>query len=104
MFLKRFWVAGAAVLFAVSGSLSASAGDLGVFKHSGDVGEVGTPGSVEYDKDAKTYTVTASGHNMWAERDGFHFVWKKMKAKDLSILSIASWKWTWIVIRATKSM
>lgn len=57
---------------------------LGVFESHGDVGTVLHPGSVKYDEAARTYTVSGSGENMWAARDAFHFVWKKMSG-DVSL-------------------
>jgi hypothetical protein len=52
---------------------------VGQFDHHGDVGNVATPGSVVYDAERQTYTITASGTNMWADKDEFHFAWKRMK-------------------------
>ncbi len=51
---------------------------LGLFESHADVGVVLHPGTFAFDPTAKTYTVTASGENMWATKDAFHFVWKKM--------------------------
>jgi TolB protein len=51
--------------------------DLGLFEAQGDVGAVGKPGTLEYDAKAKTYTIGASGENMWFGTDAFHFVWKR---------------------------
>src|SRR5262245_11052056 len=48
---------------------------VGIFTDHRDVGTVLHPGSVAYDGSAKTYTVTASGENMWGTRDAFHFAW-----------------------------
>ena len=52
---------------------------VGQFDSHGDVGGVATPGSVVFDKEHQTYTVSASGTNMWAGKDEFHFLWKRMK-------------------------
>ncbi len=52
---------------------------VGQFEHHEDVGAVATPGSVAYDAAKLTYTITASGTNMWAGKDEFHFAWKRMK-------------------------
>jgi Tol biopolymer transport system component len=57
---------------------------LGIFKRHGDVGLVQSPGSVEFDERAKTYTITGNGENMWAAKDAFHFVWTTV-AGDLSL-------------------
>jgi len=51
---------------------------IGAFEASTDVGNVSRPGSVRYDAELQQYTISGSGANMWAERDDFHFVWKRM--------------------------
>ena len=56
-----------------------------IFASQSDVGDVLHPGSAEYDANTKTYTVSGSGDNMWASNDEFHFVWKQVSAKDLSL-------------------
>ncbi len=56
-----------------------AAQSLGHFDNHADVGKVATPGSVVYDDAKQTYTITASGTNMWAGKDEFHFLWKRMK-------------------------
>ena len=52
---------------------------VGQFEHHEDVGNPAKPGSVVYDAAKQTYTITGSGTNMWAGRDEFHYVWKRMK-------------------------
>ncbi|HYE72082.1 MAG TPA: biopolymer transporter TolR [Blastocatellia bacterium] len=52
---------------------------VGIFEGHEDVGAVATPGSVVYDGEKQTYTIKASGTNMWATKDEFHFAWKRMK-------------------------
>lgn len=52
---------------------------VGVFEHHQDVGAVATPGSVVYDASKLKYTIKASGTNMWATKDEFHYAWKRMK-------------------------
>src|SRR5215510_11257465 len=52
---------------------------VGQFDNHEDVGNPAKPGSVVYDAAKQTYTITGSGSNMWAGRDEFHFVWKRMK-------------------------
>jgi TolB protein len=58
--------------------------DLGIFEGQNDVGDVHPAGITQYDKNAKTYTLTSAGDNMWKTKDSFHFVWKKM-AGDISL-------------------
>jgi hypothetical protein len=68
----------------LSAGLSTSRGDaqakpaLGLFEGHADVGKVLHPGSVVFDEQHRTYTVTGSGENMWFASDAFHFTWKKV--------------------------
>ena len=57
---------------------SQAASPVGIFESHGDVGSVLHPGSVEYDSANRTYTISASGENMWLVADAFQFAWKKM--------------------------
>ena len=68
------------------GSLVAQSagGRLGIFEGQSDVGSVAPPGTLAYSPATGTYTITASGINLWAATDGFHFVWKKLSG-DLSL-------------------
>ncbi|MEO8127655.1 MAG: hypothetical protein ABI822_11225, partial [Bryobacteraceae bacterium] len=50
----------------------------GIFENQSDVGTVLHAGTADYDASAKSYTLTGSGENMWAAKDGFHFLWKKV--------------------------
>ena len=52
---------------------------VGVFDHHQDVGDPKLKGSVVYDKENQTYTLSGAGKNMWATADQFHFAWKKSK-------------------------
>lgn len=52
---------------------------LGDFDNHTDVGQVKKPGAASYDAEEQAYTVSGAGTNMWADRDEFHFVWKRMK-------------------------
>ena len=47
------------------------------FDGSRDVGTVLQPGAIKYDGGARTYTIAASGENMWFKKDAFYFAWKK---------------------------
>jgi TolB protein len=55
-----------------------SPGSLGIFEGASDVGTPSHKGSVVYDAASKEYRVTGGGNNMWAGRDDFFFVWKKI--------------------------
>jgi TolB protein len=64
------WLAAAPVL--------AHEGPLGAFEGHGDVGAPKIAGSAVYNPLTQEYTLSAAGTNMWAARDEFHFVWKRM--------------------------
>ena len=51
---------------------------LGDFEGNGDVGAPKIAGSAAYNPLSQEYTISAAGTNMWAERDEFHFVWKRL--------------------------
>jgi hypothetical protein len=51
---------------------------IGQFEHHEDVGNPAKPGAVKYDAEKRAYTITGSGTNMWAGRDEFHYVWKRL--------------------------
>jgi TolB protein len=51
---------------------------IGLFDGHQDVGTVLTAGSADYDSATRSYTLSASGENMWATADAFQFVWKKI--------------------------
>ncbi len=52
---------------------------LGDFDDHGDIGAPKIAGSAAYNPVSQAYTITAGGVNMWAQRDEFHFVWRRMK-------------------------
>ena len=55
-----------------------TAGSLGIFEGASDVGTPSHKGSVVYDAVRKEYRVTGGGENMWAARDDFFFLWRKV--------------------------
>src|SRR3954471_6603631 len=56
----------------------------GIFEGHGDIGAVLHPGAAEFDMGSKSYTVSGSGDNMWATKDAYQFVWKKVSG-DLTL-------------------
>ncbi|HJP60121.1 MAG TPA: hypothetical protein VJ865_08975, partial [Gemmatimonadaceae bacterium] len=62
---------------AFTGSVFAQS-PLGVFEAHSDVGRTVRPGTVTYDSQNEHYVVSGAGRNMWAGRDDFHFVWKRL--------------------------
>jgi regulation of enolase protein 1 (concanavalin A-like superfamily) len=59
-------------------AIQAQATRLGDFDAHGDVGAPKLAGSAAYNPVSQDYVMTAGGTNMWAQRDEFHFVWKRM--------------------------
>ncbi len=58
--------------------------DLGPFTTTSDIGDVSRQTLVTYDRSSGIYFISASGANMWGERDAFGFVSREMKG-DASI-------------------
>jgi TolB protein len=89
----------AAVLLAVSTSApfqlrapaQGAAAAVGIFDGHGDVGKVVHAGAVTFDPAKQTYAMRASGHNMWATDDAFHFVWKRVSG-DAAITADIAWE------------
>jgi TolB protein len=80
---KQLWLAimalGAVIACGSQSHLIAQASQpVGLFESHGDVGTVLHPGSAEFDSAKGTYTLAASGENMWSKADAFQFVWKKL--------------------------
>src|SRR5437588_12450269 len=57
---------------------------IGIFENHCDIGAVLHPGDVKFDDSTKSYTVSGSGGNMWATKDAYQFVWKKVSG-DLTL-------------------
>ena len=51
---------------------------VGIFESQNDVGSVIPAGTADYDVATKTYHIAASGQNIWALHDDFHFAWKRI--------------------------
>ena len=74
----RFVSCAAILIAGVSLVISAQTSPLGDFEGHGDIGAPKIAGSAAYNPASQDYTLTAAGTNMWAQRDEFHFVWKRM--------------------------
>ncbi|HEV8379764.1 MAG TPA: hypothetical protein VGP99_13000 [Tepidisphaeraceae bacterium] len=74
----------AAFLMLLSFPLLIRADDIGVFTDQKDIGVLLHPGSSLFDLQSRIYTLYASGENMWAAKDAFHFRFTKATG-DLSI-------------------
>lgn len=66
------------LLGVASAAFAQTPGSLGIFEGAGDVGTPSHKGNVAYDPVRKEYRITGGGANMWAARDDFFFVWKKV--------------------------
>lgn len=60
----------------LAGNAQAGLGAVGNFVDVSDVGQVSRATEASYEDATGTYTVGASGGNMWGARDAFGFVWK----------------------------
>ncbi|MFH1370629.1 MAG: hypothetical protein ABII09_05015 [Planctomycetota bacterium] len=59
-----------------------STASIGQFEGQTDVGDacdIGIPGSAVFDAVKNEYRITASGYNMWFNRDAFHFLYNKLE-------------------------
>jgi Tol biopolymer transport system component len=62
---------------------------VGIFANHADIGETSIPGSVSHD--AGRYRMTASGANIWGERDAFHYAWVQ-RSGNLHIAADIAWE------------
>ncbi|HTU99682.1 MAG TPA: hypothetical protein VMF13_04035 [Luteitalea sp.] len=68
----------AAGLIAGAGMSGSGQQPIGVFADHADIGEPRHAGSFAYDAATQSYAMSASGANMWANRDEFHYAWKTL--------------------------
>jgi len=64
---------------------------IGIFEGQADVGDacdLGIPGSAMFDASKNEYAVTASGYNMWFNRDAFHFLYNKTEGDLVMVADI----------------
>jgi Tol biopolymer transport system component len=66
------------VLGLASVAVSGQGAPIGLFDGHADVGSPKIAGSATYNAVSEEYALSAGGVNMWANRDEFHFVWKRM--------------------------
>ncbi|MHB1034080.1 MAG: TolB family protein [Pirellulales bacterium] len=69
---------------------SAQAGEPGIFERYADVGQVGLPGSADFDAARHVYRVKGGGENMWFGTDAFQFVHKQISG-DFDLSSRIAW-------------
>jgi Tol biopolymer transport system component len=75
--LAQSWVA---VQLLLAGSAIAFGQDapVGQFDRHGDIGNPKLSGSVRFDPQTQAYSLAAAGANMWANRDEFQFLWRRL--------------------------
>ncbi|MFM7839978.1 MAG: biopolymer transporter TolR, partial [Chitinophagaceae bacterium] len=49
------------------------------FEQHTDVGAVHLPGNLQYRPQQQEYEISASGSNIWLDKDEFHYAWRKLK-------------------------
>jgi TolB protein len=76
--LARCFTAFSTIALVCGLGLSAQPASIGDFDGHADVGAPRLAGSAGYNPVSQDYVITAGGANMWAQRDEFHFVWKRM--------------------------
>lgn len=59
-------------------SAQPQAGPIGEFEAHGDIGGPKIAGTATYDEAQQQYALSAGGVNMWAQKDEFHFAWRRM--------------------------
>jgi Tol biopolymer transport system component len=67
-----------ATLLACERAISGRQAGVGEFEGHGDIGAPKIAGSASYDAAQQQYALSAGGVNMWAQKDEFHFVWKRL--------------------------
>jgi TolB protein len=66
-------------------AVTADSGPLGLFTDHADIGATSRPGTATFTPAQGTYTVGASGANIWAAADAFHYAWTKVDGGDVSL-------------------
>jgi phosphatidylserine/phosphatidylglycerophosphate/cardiolipin synthase-like enzyme len=72
-----------------------------------DIGAVGVGGSAQYDSSTGTFTVRASGSDVWGTADAFHFVYEPLdgdgsvEARVASVGDVDKWSKAGVMIRDT---
>jgi hypothetical protein len=68
----------ALIIVLTTAGLAQAAAELGTFESATDVGNPALKGSTTFDSGRGEYRITGGGANIWADRDEFHFVWRKL--------------------------
>lgn len=57
---------------------------IGEFSDQTDVGNPIRTGGASYNSELQEYKISGAGTNIWADRDEFHFVWRRMKGNFIA--------------------
>jgi Tol biopolymer transport system component len=76
---RRMGAVSASLLALMDGLVPALSGVVGQFDQHADVGGPKLAGTAVYNAVSQEYQLSAAGSNMWAKRDEFQFVWKRMR-------------------------
>ena len=76
--LSRIVFTTCALAVLVYSAARTQSGAVGEFEAHGDIGAPKIAGSATYDEKQQQYALSAGGVNMWAQKDEFHFAWKRM--------------------------
>jgi TolB protein len=87
---RHFLAFALAVAMAGGAASAQTSAPTGIFDRTQDVGSAATPGGVVHDPDAGSYRVTASGANIWGDKDAFHYAWTR-RSGDLHIAADFAW-------------
>lgn len=68
---------------------------IGIFTGHGDVGSNVKPGTANFIPATGQYIITGAGANVWADKDEFQFVWKKLKG-DFILYTRAEFLGPWV--------
>ncbi len=61
------------------------------FDQHDEVGAIGIKGETVFDPRANSYRIAASGANIWANTDAFHYAWKQVSG-DITITTSIGWE------------
>ena len=67
------------LVFLPNAFVSSQSNSVGTFAEETDVGNPLRTGRATYDSRNEEYSVEGAGTNIWANRDEFHFVWRRLK-------------------------
>ncbi|HEX8985758.1 MAG TPA: hypothetical protein VF767_10010 [Bryobacteraceae bacterium] len=76
--MKRIACAACVLLAGFLWPALAAPAALGEFEDSRNIGETPKKGSVEFDAGSQRYRITGGGENMWAGKDAFFFVFRRL--------------------------